>query len=203
MTGTSGPIEFWFEFSSPYAYFAALEIEELARRHGRSVAWRPFLLGVVFKLTKMAPLPDQSLRGDYAFRDWERLARLRGVPYTLPPKFPIVSLVPARMFYAAEQMNPEAAPKFALGLFDGLYAKGLDITDAGVAATLGASVGFDAPALVRSASDQRYKDALRARTDEAIGKGVFGSPFFIVDGEPFWGSDRLPMLEIWLSRGGW
>ena len=79
MSATQGgsSIEFWFDFASGYAYFAALEIEALAERHGRSVLWRPFTLGAAFKVTGAQGLSHTPLKGEYARHDWQRLARLR------------------------------------------------------------------------------------------------------------------------------
>lgn len=203
MKPAPAPIEFWFDFSSPYAYFSALEIDAVARRHSRSIVWRPFLLGAVFKVTRMEPLPGQPLRGAYASHDWQRLARLHRVSFSLPSIFPIMSLVPARMTYAVESTRPEMAGDLARHLLAAMYERGADIADVFVAARLGAELGLDERLLADAASDQRWKDALRARNDEAIERGIFGSPFFVVEGEAFWGSDRLAMVDRWLDSGGW
>lgn len=85
------PIEFFFDFASPYAYFAAHRIDAIAAKHGREVEWRPFMLGAAFKATGMMPLTEQPLRGDYARRDWDRLARRMNLPFVLPERFPIVT----------------------------------------------------------------------------------------------------------------
>jgi len=86
------PIEFWFDFASGYAYFAALEIEALAERCGRSVLWRPFTLGAAFKVTGAQGLSRTPLKRDYARLDWQRLARLKGVPFSLPENHPRTGL---------------------------------------------------------------------------------------------------------------
>lgn len=80
-SSTKGLIEFWFDFSSPYAYFASLTVDDLARRHGYRVAWRPFMLGMIFKVTGMQPLNKTPVRGDYARHDWARLARRHDVRF--------------------------------------------------------------------------------------------------------------------------
>ncbi|CDX39076.1 putative 2-hydroxychromene-2-carboxylate isomerase (HCCA isomerase) [Mesorhizobium sp. SOD10] len=198
-----GPIEFWFEYSSPYAYFAAFEIGDIAKRHSRSIVWRPFLLGAVFKVTRMEPLPGQPMRGAYAIHDWQRLARLRRVPFSLPAVFPIISLAPARMTYAVDAMGPDMAGALARHLLAAMYERGANIAEVSTSAHLGAELGHDEQMLADAASDQRWKDALRARNEEAVERGIFGSPFFVVDGEGFWGSDRLAMLDRWLASGGW
>jgi 2-hydroxychromene-2-carboxylate isomerase len=93
------PIEFWFDFASGYAYFAALEIEALAERHGRTIAWRPFTLGAAFKVTGAQGLSRTPIKRDYARRDWQRLARLKGVPFSLPENHPRTGLPAIRAFY--------------------------------------------------------------------------------------------------------
>jgi 2-hydroxychromene-2-carboxylate isomerase len=92
-------IDFYFDFSSPYGYFAAEKIDEIAARHARSVVWRPILLGAVFKITGQQPLPSIPLKSDYAKRDLERCARLFGLPFRIPSTFPIAGTAPSRAFY--------------------------------------------------------------------------------------------------------
>ncbi len=199
----AAPVEFWFDFSSPYAFFAAKEIDALAARHGRTVAWRPFLLGVAFRTTQMAPLTQQPLRGEYGLRDWARLGRLRGIPFRFPTHFPVSGVAATRMFYAIEGTDPAAARRFAEAAFDAVFLHDRDIGAPAVAAEAGAAVGLDPDALVAAAADPAVKELTRTRVDEAIARGIFGAPFFIADGEPFWGWDRLPLLDEWLARGGW
>lgn len=197
-------IEFWFDLSSPYAYFASLEIDQLAERHGRTVLWRPFLLGVLFQVTGSAPLTEQPMKGDYVKRDWARLARLAGVPFMLRDDFPSRTQVAARMILAIEEAaGAQRAGQFAKMLFRTLFADGLDIGDATVATAVAAEMGLDACALDAAARDPRWKTELRHRCDQARTRGIFGAPWFVVNGEPFWGADRLPMLEQWLANGPW
>lgn len=196
-------MEFWFDLSSPYAYFAAEEVEAVASRHCRRVAWRPFLLGVAYQRTGMKPLTDQDLRGVYAQRDWARLARLRGLPFMLPARFPMRTQGAARMVYAVEAEHPGQGAALSRGLLRAAFGQGAEIDEVEVAAQVGLGISLDPARLVSAAGDPYWKAVLRDRCDEAIEKGVFGSPFFIVDGEPFWGADRLPMVDQWLARGGW
>ncbi len=196
----SAPIEFWFDLSSPYAYFASLRIDDIAAGHGRSVIWRPFLLGLMFRVTGNAPLTEQPLKGDYARRDWERLARMDGVPFVMRPDFPLRTQVPARMILATRETSGESsAGDLAKALLASLFADGLDISDPAIAAHVGARVGLDPAELTDAAGDDAWRSALRRQCDEAGSRGIFGSPWIVVDGEPFWGADRLPMVERWLS----
>ncbi len=196
-------IDFWFDFSSGYAYFAALAIEDVAARHGRSVRWRPYMLGTAFKVTGATGLSSTPLKRDYAQRDWARLARLLDVPFAPPANHPIIALPATRAFYWLGQERPEVAPRLARRVFDAYYGDGADLSDPGRVAGLAVALEVDEAALLDGLQSDAIKAVAKARSEEAITKGVFGSPFFIVDGEPFWGWDRLPMLEDRLSRGGW
>lgn len=197
------PIDFYFDFSSPYGYFAATKIDAIAARYGRDVTWRPILLGVVFKVSGQQPLPSIPLKGEYTKRDLDRFARLLGVPFKLPPRFPIAGQTPSRAFYWLSERDPRAAKKLALALFHAYFVNGLDISSPDVTIEVGAGMGLGTTELEMALSDAAVKDRLRREVDAAISKGVFGSPYVIVDGEPFWGADRLEQIEKWLSTGGW
>jgi 2-hydroxychromene-2-carboxylate isomerase len=199
----SDVIEFWFDFTSPYAYFGALEIEALAAKHKRRVQWRPFLLGPAFKATGGQPLLQIPLRGDYARHDWARSARRIGINFTLPASFPTGSVAAARAFYWLERERPDLLGRYVLAIFRSYFSEGREIHDAASVVEVADSLGADRPQLSAAIASPAIKDKLRAMTDEALTRGIFGSPFTIVDGEPFWGADRLPMVDEWLERGGW
>ena len=103
------PIEFWFDFSSGYAYFAAYEIDAVAERHGRSVLWRPYMLGAAFKLTGARGLSGTPVKGDYARHDWARLSKLTGRPFRPPSNHPITALPASRAYYWVEEHFPDKA----------------------------------------------------------------------------------------------
>ena len=197
------PIDFYFEFSSPYGYIASGLVEEIEKRIGRPMTWRPFLLGPVFKLTGSAPLVDIPLKGDYSKRDFARSARLHGVPFKFPGKFPIGTVAAMRAFYWVHDRDPAKARALAKALYNAYFSEGRDIGSPATVIEVARSLGIDADALVKALEDPALKDRAKREVDAAIAAGVFGSPFFIVDGEPFWGVDRLPMLEQWIERGGW
>lgn len=197
------PIDFYFDFSSPYGYFAATKIDAVAARHGRDVTWRPILLGAVFKVSGQQPLPSIPLKGEYTKRDFDRFARFLGVPFKLPAKFPIAGQTPSRAFYWLNERDPRAAKKLALALFHAYFVNGLDISSPDVTVEVGAGLGLGTTELEMALSDAAVKDRLRREVDAAIAKGIFGSPYIVVDGEPFWGADRLDQVEKWLETGGW
>lgn len=196
-------IEFWFDFGSPYAYFGALQIEEIAERYGRTVLWRPFMLGAAFPVTGMRLLTETPLRGDYARHDWQRLARKFCAPFSLPAGFPTSSAKPGRAYYWLRDHQPAVAIPFAKAVFHNYFGEGVDgFSRDGVLRTA-AECGADIAGLGSALDSDGLKQQFRAITDEALGRGVFGSPFFFIDSEPFWGADRLALVDEWLSRGGW
>jgi len=197
------PIEFYFDFSSPYGYFASTKVAELAARHGRAVIWRPILLGAVFKITGQQPLPTIPLKGSYAKHDLARSARFFGVPFKIPSKFPVAGQVPSRAFYWITDKDPVLAVKLAQALFHAYFAEDRDISNPEVTANVAGKLGIERDPLAQALNDPAVKERLRTEVDAAIERGVFGSPFLIVDKEPFWGSDRLTQVEKWLADGGW
>jgi 2-hydroxychromene-2-carboxylate isomerase len=202
--GAAGtPIEFFFEFSSPYGYIASQLIDGVAARTGRDVAWKPFLLGPAFKATGMAPLVEIPMKGDYSRRDFPRSARFHGVPFAMPPKFPIGTVAALRAFYWVSDRDAAKARELAKALYTAYFAEGRDISAPETVVEIASALGVDAAQLQAGLADPALKERAKNEVDAAISRGVFGSPFFIADGEPFWGNDRLPMLEEWIRRGGW
>jgi 2-hydroxychromene-2-carboxylate isomerase len=199
----ANPIDFYFDFSSPYGYLASTRIDALAARHGRNVVWRPHLLGAVFKINDQRPLASIPLKSDYAARDLARSARLLKVPFKLPTKFPVGATAPSRAFYWVSDRDPALAKRLAQALYHAYFAEDRDISSPEVSANIAAKVGVDRAALAQALEDPLVKERLRTEVDAAIARGVFGSPYIIVDGEPFWGSDRLDQVERWLETGGW
>ncbi|MEO8133611.1 MAG: 2-hydroxychromene-2-carboxylate isomerase [Betaproteobacteria bacterium] len=199
----AAPIDFYFDFSSPYGYMAAEQIDALATRHGRTVNWHPVLLGAIFKQTGMAPLTEVPIKGDYAKRDFDRSARFMKIPFAMPQVFPIPSQAPARIMLWIASRNAEAAKAYAKVAYRAYFVEGFNISDPATAAALADGLGHDREAALAAVDDPLFKTALKAEVEQAIARGVFGSPYVIVDNEPFWGVDRLRMVEEWLITGGW
>ena len=199
----AGVVDFYFDFSSPYGYLAAQAVEQIGRRQGRNVIWHPFLLGPVFKVTGQQPLLNMPLKGDYARRDLARAARLLNVPFKLPARFPFASVAACRAFYWLAKQDEGRAKALAVVLYDTAFGQGGDIGSAAGVIEVAARQGIDRDGLGEALQDPEVKAHLRQEVDKAISLGVFGSPFFIVDGEPFWGHDQLSHVERWLETGGW
>jgi 2-hydroxychromene-2-carboxylate isomerase len=198
------PIAFFFDFVSPYAYLALSRAEQLAAAFGRALDLRPVLLGVtVMRVMGLKPVPQTPLKGPYARADVERLALLHSVPFRhhgLPEVNPVAAM---RAFLSIKQHDPLAAHAFARRVFERLWVQGKDISAPEQFGEDVAAVGCDAGAVQAACATAEARDALRAAVDDAIAQGVFGVPFFIADGESFWGGDRLPMLEHWLTHHSW
>jgi 2-hydroxychromene-2-carboxylate isomerase len=197
------PIDFYFDFSSPYGYLAATQIDEIAARHGRTVRWRPHLIGAVFPTTGSKPLLDIPLKGDYARHDLPRTAHRLGIPFRLPSPFPFMSVAAARAFYWLSDSDPDKARELAIALYDKAFGEGGDISGADAVIAIGTGLGVDANALRAALNDAAVKQRLKSEVDAAIARGVFGSPYIVVDGEPFWGYDKLAEIDAWLETGGW
>lgn len=197
------PIEFWFDFSSPYGYVASELIDGVAARHGRGVNWHPILLGPIFKAVGTAPLTTLPIKGDYSRHDFARMARYHKVPFRLPDKFPVGTQVATRAFYLIADADPARARDFARRVYRAYFAEGRDVADPAVVMEIVTAAGADAAALAEPLKGEAIKDRARAEVEAAMKAGVFGSPYFIVDGEPFWGVDRLPVMEEWMQSGGW
>jgi 2-hydroxychromene-2-carboxylate isomerase len=194
-------IDFYFDYSSPYGYIAAMKIDELAARHGRTVNWKPILLGAVFKVTGAQPLPTLPLKGDYAKRDIARSARFHGIKFKYPSKFPIASQAPARAFYWANDSDPMLARKLAKALYQAYFVDDRDISSPEVTAEVAATLGLKRDEVFAAINDPAVKDRLKNEVDAAIKLGVFGSPYIVIDGESFWGVDRFDQIERWLGTG--
>lgn len=197
------PIEFYFDFSSPYGYLASCQIDAIAERHGRKALWRPYLMGAAMKLTGRKPLVVQPMIADYTRIDLARSARRAGVKFSLPDPFPVATVAACRAFYWLWTQDREKAKSLAQALYVAYFVEGRNIGEPEVVLDVARALGVDHDALSTALQDPAVKARLKEVTDDAIARGIFGSPFFIVDGEPFWGSDHLREVNEWLETGGW
>jgi 2-hydroxychromene-2-carboxylate isomerase len=183
-------IEFYFDFASPYGFIAAMQMDRIAE----PVSWHPFLLGAVYKAVGQSPL-DHPMKRAYVINvDAPRMARLIGLDLKVPEGFPEHALPPARTFYWIDAQAPDKAVAFAKLAYRRYWLDGCSTADARVASDAAAALGFDGDAVATAKQAPAAKDRLVRANDAAVANGVFGSPFFLVDGEPYWGSDRLDLL---------
>jgi len=196
-------IEFFFDFASPYGYFASHKVEAVAAKQGRRAVWKPIMIGAAFKETGNAPLVSQPIKGAYARHDWERMGRYMEVPWVFPDPFPVAALAPSRAFYWIDDQDKDRAKDFARAAYHAYFGEGRDISQAEEVIRAAAPLGLDEDALRAAMDDPAIKERLKAETTAAIERGVFGSPFFIVDGEGYWGSDRMWMIKKQLQDKKW
>jgi 2-hydroxychromene-2-carboxylate isomerase len=203
--GDKGPIDFYFDFISPYGYLASLRIEELAARHGASVRWYPILLGVtVLKVMGLRPVMETPLKRDYVEAEVARYCRRHGMSLNRPlAAAPMNPLPVARMFSWLSRHAPAYAVPYAKQALHRYWQEGLavDTRDALLAAA--AAAGIDESVALRAIESPEAKSHLIQDVDAAVARGVFGSPFFLVGGEPFFGVDKLELIDEWLTCGGW
>lgn len=190
-------IDFWFDFASTYSYLSALRIEPLAAARNVTVNWRPFLLGPVFTAMGWndSPFNIYPSKGRYMWRDMERLCEHYGLPLKKPTRFPRNGLRPARIICA--HANAAWIPDFVRAVFTAGFAEDQDIGEREVVAGLLRKLGLDAEALIADSESIEGKHLLRRQTEEAFKLDIFGAPTFIVNGEIFWGNDRLQQALEW------
>lgn len=197
------PIDFWFDFSSPYGYLMAEKIDAVAAAHGRKVRWHPILLGVIFQATGSRPPVDGvSNKAKYMLKDFQRSARFMGVAYNPPSRFPLPTQNAARAYYWLHPQDCALARRFALAVYRAFFVDDLDISAPEVVLDIAAGLGIDRAALAEALQSAEIKAKLKQACDEALAAGVFGSPHVLIDGEAFFGADRLPQIEHWLATGG-
>ncbi|WP_374668713.1 2-hydroxychromene-2-carboxylate isomerase [Ramlibacter sp.] len=199
------PLQFHFDFISPYGYFASRRIDAIAQRHGRTVEWHAMLLGVsVLKVMGLKPLMQTPLKGDYLRRDIPRHARRMGL--TLGRSLEgggSHPLAMARAFQWIKHHQPALQGAAAHTIYEAYWAEGRDLSGPASLTTLNWPEGLDGAAIAAAAASEEAATLLREAVAASIAQGVFGSPTVIVDGEPFWGFDRLGDVEAWLAEGGW
>lgn len=193
-------IDFYFDFSSPYSYIASEWVDAVAARHGRAVNWHAILLGATFQAAELKSPVAHPLKREYSIRDFARSARFAGVPMQMPGKFPIPTQNAARIFWwLHDTQSPERAVAWAHTGLRAYFTRGIDLSDVAALGALATEAGLDAAAAQAAYTDLLWKERLKRENDAAIAAGIFGAPFFIVDGEPFWGNDRRAQIEQWLS----
>ena len=184
--GATGPLEFWFDFSSPFAYLASTQVEALARRNGVALRYRPFLLGALFKAVGTPDVPlfemTEPKRRYYA-QDLEDWAAWWGLPFHFPSHFPVRTVLPLRVSLLDERS--------VLPLYRALWAEDRDIADPAVVRAVLDEAGLDGGALIAGTEDPAVKASLRQNNADAEALGVCGVPTFRVGEALYWGQDRL------------
>ncbi|MGV3553429.1 DsbA family protein [Rhizobium sp.] len=197
----AGKIIFYFDFASPYAYFALDRIEEIGKAAGREVEWRPVLIWAIFRALGIATPTDVEAKRDYMFADMKRSAEFFGMPYTHPAKMPASAHLATRLYLTVADRDPTLARLLGRAIFDAFFRDDRDITDKTVVTAIAAESGMDAETAEHGMNGPRGRELLATAIEQGVVDGVIGSPFFIVDGEKFFGADRLPQIGWRLGHG--
>ncbi|MDH1441101.1 2-hydroxychromene-2-carboxylate isomerase [Pseudomonas sp. GD03721] len=195
----SKTVEFFFDLGSPASYLAHTQLPDLCRETGATLVYRPMLLGGVFQATGNASPAMIPAKGRYMIRDLARFAERYGVPMRFNPHFPINTLTLMRLLVALQLRQPERFDDALQALFRAIWVDGVNLGDPLKVADVLVTAGFDAAELQAQAAEPAVKDALKATTDEAIRRGVFGAPTCFVGNEMFFGQDRLDFVRAALK----
>jgi 2-hydroxychromene-2-carboxylate isomerase len=188
-------VEFYFDVGSPAAYLAWMQLPKIARETGREIEYRPFLLGGVFQATGNKSPMEVPAKGQYMIDDLQRFARRYGVPFAHNPHFPINTLMLMRGAIGLQLREPARMVPYVDAVYRALWVDGKNMNDPATVAGVLKGAGFDPEKLLALAADPAVKDALKAATQEAVSRGVFGAPTFFVGKDMFWGQDRLDFVK--------
>ncbi|MCW5729172.1 MAG: 2-hydroxychromene-2-carboxylate isomerase [Alphaproteobacteria bacterium] len=198
-------IDYYLSLMSPWTYLGARRLEEMAARHGVAIRVKPVDFGRIFPASGGLPLAKRApQRQAYRFVELARWRDHLGLPLVLRPKhFPLAESLIARCVVAARQSNGQAAALgFAHACLRGLWAEDRNTADPEILREIAGACGLDGARLLEAAESAETKAAYDADTAEALERGVFGAPSYVLDGEIFWGQDRLDFLERALARTG-
>ena len=197
---TTRSVEFYFDVGSPAAYLAYTQLPHLCADTGAELLWKPMLLGGVFQATGNRSPVEVAPKGAYMTDDLKRFARRYGVPYEHNPHFPINTLLLMRGATALQMREPERLRAYLDAVFPAIWVEGRNMNEPATVGAVLQQAGFDATRILAMASEQEVKDRLKAVTQEAVARGVFGAPTMFVGSQMFWGQDRLDFVRETLSN---
>ena len=193
-------VEFYFDFGSPAAYLAATQLPHLCADTGAELFWKPMLLGGVFQATGNHSPAEIKPKGRYLHKDMQRFAQRYGVPFAHNPNFPVNTLLLMRGATGLQMHEPDRFGPYVKTVYDAMWVDGRNLNDPATVGAVLQAAGFDAAAILALAGRQDVKDQLKATTQEAVERGVFGAPTMFVGGEMFWGQDRLDFVKEALTQ---
>lgn len=188
-------VEFFFDVGSPAAYLAWTQLPAMCGSCGASIDYKPMLLGGVFQATGNQSPMMVPAKGSYMQRDLALHAQRYGVPFQHNPHFPINTLTLMRGATAIELRQPKRLADYLDAVFRAIWVDQQNMNDPQVVAAVLHAAGFDPAALLAQAADPQVKERLKQVTQDAVARGVFGAPTFFVDGQMFWGQDRLEFVK--------
>ena len=188
-------VDFYFDFGSPAAYLASTQLPKLAADTGATVQWKPMLLGGVFQSTGNHSPITVPAKGKYVFKDFARFAQRYGVPLNHNPYFPINTITLMRAAEGLQMRNDPRFGEFVQAMFHAIWVDSKNMNDPATVGAVWQAAGFDAAAMLALCGEQAVKDQLKADTQAAVERGIFGAPTFFVGDKMFWGQDRLDFVR--------
>lgn len=196
----SKSIEFYFDFGSPAAYLASTQLPRIAAAAGSALVYKPVLLGGIFQATGNVSPVTVPAKGRYMLVDLQRFAARYGVPLVFNPNFPINTLQLMRCAVAAQVSQPARFPELVQALYRAMWAQGLNLGDPAVLGPALTEAGFEAGPILAGGAEPAVKERLKQETEAAVKRGLFGVPAMFVNGEMFFGQDRLDFVREALVR---
>ena len=190
-------LEYFFDYVSPFSYLADSQVPALVARTGAELVYRPFFLGGVMQASGNSPPATVPAKGKYMFVDIARWCQRYGVEIKFNPHFPVMTVKPMRAALVALEQG--VFPDFHAAMFRAMWQEEQNVGDAEVLGNVLRSAGLDADGILARIGEEDVKNQLKANTEEAVERGAFGAPTFYVEGEMFFGNDRLDFLEEKLS----
>ncbi|MDM0114643.1 2-hydroxychromene-2-carboxylate isomerase [Variovorax sp. J22R133] len=188
-------VDFYFDFGSPAAYLAYTQLPHICADTGAELVWKPMLLGGVFQATGNRSPAEIPAKAPYMVDDLQRFARRYSVPYQHNPHFPINTLLMMRGATGVQMREPERFRAYVDAMYQAMWADGRNMNDPATVGAVLQGAGFDAGKILALTAEQEVKDRLKAVTQEAVERGVFGAPTMFVGSEMFWGQDRLDFVR--------
>tara|TARA_Y100001970_G_scaffold8447_1_gene9850 strand:+ start:3424 stop:4011 length:588 start_codon:yes stop_codon:yes gene_type:complete len=185
----SKSLEFYFDFSSPYAYIAYKEIKKLEKKNSFKIKFMPIFLGGLHKSAGITPAAFISLKSKYMIKDTKLISQKKNIKFSFNSYFPIKTVNFMRGVIIAEKDNFEKI--YVEKIFNSIWMDGLNMNDPIVINKVLKNIDLNPELFLSKATDQRIKDKLKKLTDEALKKGIFGAPTFLINKKIFWGQDRL------------
>ena len=195
------PIRFFFDFTSTFSYIAVHKIDDLAARYGRDVDWSAVSLGHLFQAQGITPPPNIPAKFKYLSIDFPRSCAHAGLPCRMPAPFPPDVKLARYAFWRLKARDEKLSHAFARAVMSATFGRGQNVASA--AEIMAACVdvpGVTLAEIEAAAGDMNAKRAVITAVDTAQAEGMIGAPYMIVDGEPFWGADRLDAVERKLGR---
>ena len=194
------PITLYFDLPSAHTYLGIAELQRVAAKHGRGIDWVPVSLMAVWKIHDYMPIGNPIAKGRYVMKDFTRTAGLLGLPLQVPKSFPRGDLSQARhLIWRIRAQDLELANRLSAALMQSYWAEGQDLAEPDILSAVAAGSGIGAADVEAAANDEAAAEACAGASREAAEAGVFGTPYMVADGEPFWGHDRIRYLDMWLD----